>query len=266
VVFEELNTAGDRAAFIEQLKVKAADASLIFTTGTPNALAIKESGVTKPVLFSAVASPVGAKLVNSLEAPGTNFSGCHCAVPEVSQLRALQMVLPNVKKIGLLYNPKDPAPTAQVNKWKEAIAGATGLQAIEFVIPEGTDSADKLAEATKAMVGQVDVIVTTADAKVSPYGDGMIKVANENKIPSYASLSQLVRKGALASLGFDFPEGARTVNVPQALKILKGAADVSTIAVGTYTEYKLVINAKTAEVIGVTLSPSALKIASEVIK
>ncbi|MBU1998172.1 MAG: hypothetical protein KKE64_01605, partial [Candidatus Omnitrophica bacterium] len=159
--FVYLDTKGDKAAFISGVNNLAAEVDLFFVAGTPNALAIKEAGVTKPVLFNAIAGPVGAKLVNSLEAPGTNFTGVHCAVPEDRQLRALLLAVPNVRRIGLLYNPSDPAPAGQAKKWKDAIMGKEGLEIREFFIPETVNSAEALAEVTRALVGQVDVIVST---------------------------------------------------------------------------------------------------------
>lgn len=236
----------------------------MFTTGTPNAMAVKASGFKKPVIFSAVANAVGAKLVESNEVPGTNFTGAHCAVPFDSQLRALLLVLPDVSNIGILYNNSDPSPTGQARGWKKAVA-EQGLQLSEFYVPAEVNSPESLAEATKPLIGKVDVIVTTADAKVSPYGKGMIDVANNAGMATYVTLSQLVNKGALVSLGFNFTEATRIVNVPQAIKILKGESP-AVIPVGTFTEYKLVINLKTATQIGVSVPMRALKIASEIIQ
>jgi len=263
IKFTVLDTKGDRAAFLARLKELEPTIDLIFVPGTPNAMAVKEAGITKPVIFTALANPVGAKLVNSLDAPGTNFTGGHCAVPEDKQLRALLMVLPKVKKIGILYNPEDPAPASQAKKWKDAIA-AQGLEAIDFSIPATTKSADELAEATKPIVGKVDVVVTTADAKVSPCGEGMIRIANENKIPTYVSLGQLVNKGALVSLGYNFVEGAK-LNATQAVQILNGKNPAG-VAVTTFPEYRLVVNTKTAKAIGVEIPLKALKMASEVVQ
>ncbi len=260
----DISTNGDREAFIAKLKEMEPQADLIFTTGTPNAMAVKESGVKKPVIFSAVANAVGAKLVESNEVPGTNFTGAHCAVPFDSQLRALLLVLPDVKNIGILYNKNDPSPSGQARGWKKTVED-NGLNIIEFSIPSDVKSVEGLAEATKPMLDKVDVIVTTADAKVSPYGQGMIDTANAAGIPTYVTLAQLVNKGALVSLGFNFTEAARIVNVPQAIKILNGE-NPAVIPVGTFTEYKLVINLKTAKQIGISVPMRALKIASEIIQ
>jgi putative tryptophan/tyrosine transport system substrate-binding protein len=261
--FMLLDTQGSKSLFISQLKKMEPLVDLIFVAGTPNCLAVKEAGITKPVIFTAVADPVGAKLVDNLDTPKTNFTGCHCTVSIRRQLSALTFVIPTVKKIGLFYNPKDQAPASQVVHWKEAIAGL-GLQSFEFPIPENANSANALADATRAMVGKVDVIVTTADAKVSAYGEGMVAVANVNKIPTYASLNSLVRKGALMSLGFDFIKGA-AVTASQAMEILNGK-NPGKVPVVTIPEYKLVVNLNTAKAIDLVIPDSVIKTAAEVIK
>lgn len=263
VEFITLDTQGDKKAFISRIKELAPQVDLIYTTGTPNTIAVKSAQITTPVIFTAVADPIGAKLVNSLEKPGTNFTGSHCAVAEEKQFKALLLTLPNVRKIGILYNPDDPAPSSQAKNWKETII-KEGLEYLEFFIPSDVQSAEGLAQAAKTMIGKVDVIVTTADAKVSPYGEGMIRVANENKIPTYVTLNQLVKKGALVSLGFNFIEGAK-LNISQAIEVLGGRSP-AVIPITTFPEYKLVINLKTAEEIGVVIPFRALNTASEIIR
>ncbi len=263
IEFMVLDTQGSKELFIAQLKKMESMVDLIFTAGTPNCLAIKEANIKKPVIFSAVADPVGAKLVDSLEKPGANFTGSHCSVSADRQLSSLLYVLPQAKKIGLLFNPDDQAPASQVKSWKKAMA-TIGLVPLEFTIPKEANTVDSIAAATKPLVGKVDVIVTLADAKISAFGEGMIAIANTNKIPTYTSLISLVRKGALLSVGFDFAEGARAT-VPLAIAILKGA-DPAKLPVTTCPQYRMVINANTARVIGLTVPLAALQTASEVIE
>lgn len=263
IEFMVLDTQGSKELFLTQIKKMEPDVDLIFTAGTPNCLAIKEAGIVKPVIFTAVADPVGAKLVESLAQPNTNFTGSHCAISADRQLSALLYVIPAAKRIGFLYNAEDPAPVSQVKAWKEAIARIK-MKSIEFLIPKKANSVDSLAAAAKPMVRKVDVLVTLADAKISAFGEGVIAVANANKIPTYASLNSLVHKGALVSLGFDFKAGA-LLTVSQGIDILNGA-DPATLPVITNYEYRLVINMNTARIIGLEISTNVLKNAAEVIE
>ncbi|MDD5492061.1 MAG: ABC transporter substrate-binding protein [bacterium] len=263
VEFLVLDTQGSKELFLSQLKKMEQDIDLVFSAGTPNCLAVKEAGFKKPVIFTAVADPVGASLVESLVRPNTNFTGSHCAVSADRQLSALLYVIPGSKKIGFLYNAEDPSPVSQVQAWKEAMARIK-MKAIEFKIPPSANSIDSLADAAKPIIGKVDVLVTLADAKVSAFGEGIIAVANVHKIPTYASLNSLIKKGALCSLGFDFKTGA-AITVSQAVDILKGS-DPATIPVITNSEYRLVINLNTARVIGLEIPANVIKTAAEVVE
>ena len=196
VEFVDLIHADNRQEFIQRLKEEARDADMVFTAGTPNAMAIKESGIKIPVLFSAVADPKKAQLVKSFHRPDSNFTGAYCAVAAHTQLQTLLRVYPEAKTLGILYNPRGPDPVSQVQSWHKAASYVPGIKILNFHIPERVDSEEELAEVTRGMIGLVDVIVTTADAQVSPYGRGMIEVANEHNMPTYVSLSHLVEKGA----------------------------------------------------------------------
>jgi putative tryptophan/tyrosine transport system substrate-binding protein len=172
-------------------------------------------------------------------------------------------ILPKSKKIGFLYNAEDPAALSQVKAWKEAM-GRIKMKALEFFIPKGANSVESLAAAAKPMVRKVDVIVTVADAKISAFGEGVIAVANVNKIPTYSSLNSLIKKGALCSLGFDFKKGT-VITVPQAIDILKGR-NPAVMPVITHSEYRMVINLNTARVIGLEIPAHVLKTAAEVVE
>ncbi len=255
----------NRQEFIQRLKDLVKDADMIFTVGTPNAMAIKESGVQVPVLFSAVANPKKAQLVKSFHRPGSNFTGAYCAVAAHAQLQTLLKACPKAKNLGMLYNPRDPVPVSQVQSWQKAVSSVPGMKVIDFHIPETVDSEEELAEITKGMIGRVDVIVTMADAQVSSWGRGMIEVANAHNIPTYVSLGRLVEKGALISLGFNFEKATKTVNISQAIKILQGISPED-IPVGTCPYYDLFLNLKTAKKIGVTFSNNMLDSAVKIIR
>ncbi|MCG2712526.1 MAG: ABC transporter substrate-binding protein [Candidatus Omnitrophica bacterium] len=265
VEFAYLIDTDNRREFMQRLKEQARDAQMIFTAGTPNAMAIKEAGIKIPVLFSAVADPKKAHLVKSFHDPASNFTGAYCAVAAHTQLQMLLKICPQTKILGILYNPRDPGPVSQVQSWHKAASYVPGIKIMNFHIPQSVISEEGLAEVTKDMIGLVDVIVTMTDAQVSPFGRGMIEAANKNNIPTYVSMSELIEKGALVSLGFNFKEATKIVNIPQAIKILQGIPP-SAIPVGTYPYYELIINLKTAQEIGVNFPNDIINSAAKIIK
>lgn len=255
----------NREEFIQGIKEQAKDADMIFISGTPNAMAVKEAQVKIPVLFNAVADPKAAELVQSFHSPNSNFTGVYCAVAAHTQLQMLLKVIPEVKTLGIIYNPKDPASVSQLKSWRKAASYWEGIEVLDFPIPETVDSAEKLGKVTKAMIGGVDVIVTMADSHISLYGQGVIDTAIKYKIATYASLGHMVEQGSLFSLGFNFEKATKIVNIPQAIKILQGTPP-GKIPVGTYPYYDLIINLKTAQKIGVQIPNDAIKAAAKIIK
>jgi putative tryptophan/tyrosine transport system substrate-binding protein len=264
VEFVTVTNQGDRDAFIASVKAIQNEVDMFFVPGTVNAMAVKEAEVTKPVIFSGVADPVAAKLVNTLEKPGTNFTGTHCAVPVDRQFKTFRAVVPGAKKIGLFYSPNDPAPLAQVKAWKAAIEAAR-LTAIEFFIPQEADSHQDIVAAASQMVGKVDVIVTMAEPKLTKYYDAVIEVADSAGLPYYSTLSNAVTHGALASVGFDFAAAARISAQQQAIAVLAGK-DPGDMPVLTFPKYRLSINLKAARKLKLRMPEAVVQSANEVIR
>ncbi|MBU1086762.1 MAG: ABC transporter substrate-binding protein [Candidatus Omnitrophica bacterium] len=253
--------------FISKLKEIENTIDLVFVAGTPTAMAVLESGIKKPVLFAAVANPKKAKLVDNLHSPGRNFTGIYCAVSANRQLQTILSSFPEIKNITIIYNPFDPAPTAQVEEWFKAVMVRKDLD-IKFnkiKIPEQVNSAQSMREFMNTLDKTMDILITTADAKISSYGEAIIQVANQNNIPVYSSLNSMVEAGALFSLGFKFKQAAEQLSVSQALRILNGTLPQD-IPVCTLPEYNLVINLKTAKQIGIKFPEKILQEADQIIQ
>lgn len=265
VEFVYVDGQGNKENFIAEVKKIEPTVDVFYTAGTPNAVAMKEAGITKPVLFNLIAGPVGAGLVNSLEVSGTNFTGVHCAVPEERQLRAMLLVLPKIKKVGFLFTGSNPSSQGAINKWKTELTKYPEMKSEDFLIPDAAvDNMDAVLEVVKQAIGKVDVLITPADGVVTKFGEAILKLAGENNIPVYAAASVLVPKGALVSLGFDIPELAKLA-APQALEIISGKSP-TIMPVITYPQYRLIINLKMAQKMKLDIPMEAIKTASEVIK
>jgi len=264
----ELKQIGEnKQEFIDNLKEMEDDIDLVFVAGTPTAMSVLESGINKPVLFAAVANPKKANLVNNLHSPGRNFTGAYCAVSANRQLQTVLSYLPKTKNITIVYNPFDPAPAAQVEDWSKAISilKNSDIRLSKIKIPEQVNSSQAMLEFMNTIDPTMDVLITTADAKIANYGSEIIQFAIRNKVPMYSSLNSLVEEGALFSLGFKFKEAAQQISVSQAIKILNGVLPKD-IPVGTLPEYSLVFNLKTAQQIGIEFSEKIIESADELIQ
>ncbi|MDD5747430.1 MAG: ABC transporter substrate-binding protein, partial [Candidatus Omnitrophica bacterium] len=260
-----LTGGNDPNDFMLKVRNLERDVVLVFTVGTSDTLLVKAAGVKIPVVFSAIIKPQKIGLVNKLREPGTNFTGSFCAISIIRQLHFIIDALPAVKRIGIIYNPRDADTLARVDDWAAGVAMTEGLTLVRYPLPDTVDSAEALAAVTRQMIGKVDLIVTIMDASIIRYGEGMLRVANEYKIPTYTTISRLIDEGALLGVGFDFPAAVQTVNIPQVLNILKGRKPAD-IPVGTITQYNVMVNQKTARHLGVVIPKSILKSATKIIE
>jgi putative ABC transport system substrate-binding protein len=265
--FKLLNAYGDAEVYRAGLQqfVDQDSVDLIFVTGTRSVQPAVEIVKEIPVIFTAVASPVRGGIVKSLEHPGMhNITGTHCGVEALPQLKMIQKVIPSAKTIGIIYTSNEPNAEFQTQDFKSA-AKELGLEVLTSVVEKECKTEEEVAEATKELVGKVDVLVAHQDTSLSQYGKGMIRVAEENRIPTYVTLGQLLSEGAMFSLGVDFNElGA--MSGEQAVEILKNGIAPDEIPVTTYTKYSLMVNLSAAQKIGFDVPLQILRSASTVIR
>ncbi|MBN1872242.1 MAG: ABC transporter substrate-binding protein [Candidatus Omnitrophica bacterium] len=264
--FKLLDAYGDEEAYRKGLErfVNVDKVDLIFTTGTRSTLPAVDVVKEIPVIFTAVADPVEGNIVKSLESPGGNVTGTHCAVPAYSQLKAIQKVFPDVKKIGIIYTKDEINAEIQTSEFKK-IADELGLQVFLSTVSKDCRTEAEVAEATRKLVGKVDILIAHQDTSLSQYGRGMIMVAEENKIPTYVSLGHLLSQGAMMSLEINFSE-LGSISGRQAIEILRDGKKPTDIPVDSSKDYSLTINLAAANNIGLEIPIQALRSATRIIK
>lgn len=204
---------------------------------TPSAQAV--AGATKdiPILITAVTDPVGAKLVNSLQKPGTNVTGTTDMNPIKEQLELLKQLVPGAKNIGVIYNAGEQNSQTQVKKVKE-LASGLGLEVSEATV---TSTAEVM-QATQSLVGKVQAIYVPTDNMVVSAANSVVQVADQNKIPIISGESSVVEKGALATIGIDYKKlGEQTGEM--AIRIINGEKPQD-MPVESQKEFSIVINKK----------------------
>ena len=215
-----------------------------------------------PIVFYNVPDPVGSGLVESLARPGGNVTGFSTisALLSGKRLELLKETIPKLTRVGVLWDPQNPASSAQ---WKDSQQPGRelGLQlhSMEVSSADKYESAFKVA--VKARSGALLVTQSTLGAANSPR---IANLAAKNRLPAIYTRGDYVKSGALMSYGPDDIESHQRAAV-MVDKILKGAKPAD-IPVEQPTKFEFIINLKTAKQIGLTIPPNVLVRADKVIR
>jgi len=224
--------------------------------------AAQQATRTIPIVMSLVNDPVGSGLIPSLARPGGNVTGTSVIGPDLvgKQLEVLKEMVPEISRVALIRNPTNPAG-AHLLREAEAAARALGvrLQTLEARNPQEIDSA--FAAMTRERAGALLIL---ADAIFTNQRRQIAELAMKKRLPSISFVPEYAEAGGLMVYSTNFLDLERRA-ATFVDKILKGAkpADLPVIEP---TKYELVINLKTAKALGLTIPPSLLQRADQVIE
>ena len=253
--------AGDPALFKQhaaELVGLAPDAILASTA--PAALAMHEQTRTIPIVFVVVPDPVKLGLVRSVAHPGGNITGFASYDASIvgKWLQLLKEAAPAVTRVAIIFNPD----TGFVLPLDREIAAARSFGVIATLAPVHDDAAIEEVTAAQAQKPGGGLICLPDSFNVA-HREVIIVAANRHHLP-LVSFDRLVRAGGLMSYWFDsvelHAEAASYID-----RILKGA-NPADLPVQYPTKYSLIVNLKTAKALGLTLPPTLLALADEVIE
>ncbi len=231
----------------------------IVAIATPSAQAVVAATKSVPVVFSAVTDPVAAKLVPSWEPSKNNVTGVSDLLALDKQIDLIKQVVPNAKRVGMVYNPGE-ANSVVVVKELKALLPKHGMTLVEASAPRSVD----VSSAARSLVGKADVIYTNTDNNVVSAYESLVKVGMDTKTPLIASDTDSVKRGAIAALGIDYYQhGIQAGEL--VVRLLKGE-EPGSIAPQKTAELSLFINRSAAAAQGVTLSQELIDSAAEVIE
>src|SRR3984893_13684289 len=233
--------------------------------GAQAALAAKQATRALPIVFAATADPVGSGLVTSLARPGANVTGLSLIFPELvgKCLEQIKQAVPGVSRVAVLWQPGAYGERTEKDMLKRAeVAGralAVRLQVVEARGPADFDRA--FSEMTRARAAALTVWVSVTFANERRR---LVDLAAKNRLPAVYMERDYVDAGGLMSYGPNvadlFRRAATYVD-----RILKGAKPAA-LPVEQPAKFELVINLKTAKALGLTIPPSLLGRANEIIQ
>jgi putative ABC transport system substrate-binding protein len=233
--------------------------------GTRAALAAMQATRTVPIVFAGVPDPVAIGLVTSLARPGGNVTGLSGFASELvgKCLEQLKRAVPGVSRVAVLWPPGALPERTEKDYLKAADVAARALEVRpQFVEARGPEDFDRaFSDMTRARAGGLTVL---------PYQlfvnerRRLVELAAKNRLPAVYPLREFVDAGGLMSYGWNVADLLRRA-ATYVDKILKGAKP-GDLPVEQPTKFEFVINLKTAKALGLTIPPSVLGRADEVIQ
>jgi len=255
--FERLHAL---AAELVALKV-----DVIVSVGTLQTLTAKQATGTLPIVFATAADPVTDGLVTSLARPGGNVTGLSLLAPELvgKCLEQLKQAVPGISRVAVLWQPGGLGERTEKDLLKEAEVAARALGVrLQFVEARGPADLDRaFSDMTRARAGALTMLST-------PMFGGerrrLVDLAAKNRLPAVYPFREYVDAGGLMAYGANLADLFRRA-AGYVDRILKGAKP-GDLPIEQPTKFELIINLKTARDLGLTIPPSLLLRADQIIE
>jgi putative tryptophan/tyrosine transport system substrate-binding protein len=236
---------------------------LLVAMTTPATAALQAATHSIPIVFAAVSDPIGSGFVKSLASPGGNITGFIDIEASLSGkwLELMRAVAPRVSHVALLFNPQT-APFARY--YQDTFRAAAPAFAVEPIEAPVRSTAEAEAVVTKLGREGSGGLILMPDASMWDYGETIFAATDRFRMPTICPTASLVAAGGLLSYGIDFLDLQRGA-ASYADRILRGAKP-SELPVQLPTKFELAINLKTAKALGLSIPPSLIATADEVIE
>lgn len=248
---DQQNASGDQSA-CQTIASKFANdkKDLILAIATPAAQAVAGAVTDTPVLVTAVTDPAESGLVDTNEKPGGNVTGTSDLTPVKEQIELLKKILPDAKKIGILYCSAESNSSIQAELAAGAIQEA-GMTSQNFTV----SSSNEIQTVMQSMVGKVDAVYAPTDNTIAAGMATVGMVANDNKLPVICGESGMVENGGLATYGIDYYQLGYLTG-QQAVKILTEGASPADMPIEylPIDKCQLTVNQETAKALGIDVS------------
>lgn len=237
---------------------------LVIGVATPAAVALqtacKNEGKDIPVLFTAVTDAVDAKLVESNEIPGANITGTSDMNPINEQIEIIQKIVPNIKKIGVLYTVSETNSKVQADV-AASKAKELGIEC-EFGQVTGTND---ITQITRSLINSgIEAIYIPTDNNLAKNIPAVVEVANSLGVPTIVGESGMCLNGGLITLGINYTTLGK-ITGQMGASILKGASP-KTMSVQSLSidECDFTVNMTTLKALNIEIPSDILDVSNKV--
>ena len=223
---------------------------LILAIATPACQAVAGATADIPIVGTAITDYAASGLVADNDAPGGNVTGTSDLTPVEEQFDLLRKLLPNAKRVAVLYCTAESNSSVQAGMAHDA-ASARNLDAEDYTV----SSSNEIQQVVESMIGKVDVIYAPTDNTIAAGMQTVAMVATENKLPIICGESGMVGNGGLATYGIDYGKLGRKAG-EMAVRILNGEAKPAEMPIEhlDVSECTLTTNEEAAKTLGIDLS------------
>ncbi len=260
IVIDVQNAQGDQSNLKTMSQKFVNDKEdLILAIATPAAQSIAAETQEIPILATAITDYPEAGLVASNEEPNVNLSGTSDRTPVKEQFALLKQILPDVKKVGIMYN------SSEANSEIQARSAIEACEELGLSYQEGTvTNVNDIQQVVQSIVGDVDALYIPTDNTFASAIPLVASITDVEKVPVICGENGMVKGGGLATVGIDYYKlGQQTGKM--AIRVLEGE-DISKMPVEFPDTTEVCINLDTAEKIGITIPQEIIDSAAIVIK
>lgn len=235
------------------------DVDLICAIATPSAQTAYNAAMDTEisVIYTAVTDPVEAELAGKDAAPVGKVTGTSDKLPVEAQLKMIRTILPEAKKIGIIYTTSEANSISAIEEYKEKVS-EYGFE----LVTKGVTSVSEVGLAAESILTEVDCISNLTDNTVVTALATILDKANHAGIPVFGSEVEQVKLGCLAAEGLDYIElGKKTGEM--AAKVLSGQVKAEELSFEQISEAGLYLNTKAAEILGIRLADELMADAAQ---
>lgn len=259
VIYENAQADTGAAATIAE-SFRSQHVNLVCAIATPAAAAAYNACMDTeiPVIYTAISDPRSAGLADEAGKSTGNITGTSDLLPVSEQLNMIRTMMPDAKKIGILYTTSEANSISTIATYKE-LAGEYGFE----IVDSGISVVSEVEMAAADLAGKVDCICNLTDNTVVQALQVVLAQAEAAKIPVFGSEIEQVKNGCVASMGIDYVELGK-VTGKMAAEVLKGESEASDMNFKTAEKAELYVNTAAAAQIGMTLDEAYIRDAAEV--